>query len=251
MDQNPFVTHLVKLSADLIAISNKGIAEEGYQPNRALLKHELYLYDCFQGMGAIHTIMRQLDQTAVFFANFRTTKSMKSNDITRFDHMVYHLENYLLRVTGVLDRLLIFTNQILKLGLKEASCKSHLMMTSRDGKKGVAAPKIEAVNGLFESLDAVRSFVDQYREQRNEIAHAKRWESFDMRRIEMFHIVLSKTDDPEIQRRAFIMKRMTDEKMWEYKAKMLESTKTLKQLVSDVFAILQVQFDNRYQALKA
>lgn len=251
MEENALVQYFTSIASDLIKATDSGKrSEHGFEPNRALLRHEKYFYDCFQGMATVHTLMRQLDQTAVFFANFRSTKSMKKLDITRFDHMVYHLESYVLRITGILDRLLIFVNQVLGLGLEDASCKPHMMLTGKNGKKGSVTPRVEAVNDLFDSLDAVRTFVDKYREQRNEVAHSKRWESIDMRRIEMFHIVLSKTVDPEILEREFIIKRETDLKMWEYKAQMLNSTKDLKVLVADVFAILQVCFQEKYNSLK-
>lgn len=251
MDENELVTRLTLLASELIQTTDSGKrSEHGFQPNRTLTKYEQYFYDCFQGMGEVHTLMRQLDQTAIFFANFRSIKSMKAQDITRYDHMVYHLESYVLRVTGILDRLLIFVNQVLCLGMEEASCKPHMMLSGKNGKKGPVTPRVEAVDGLFTALDSVRTFVDQFREQRNEVAHSRRWEALDMRRIEMFHIVLSKTDDPEILMREFIIKRETDLKMWEYKAQMLNNTRQLKKLVADVFAILLVCFEEKYLSLK-
>ncbi|WP_316819119.1 Cthe_2314 family HEPN domain-containing protein [Pedobacter nyackensis] len=251
MNENPLIKHFTSLASDLIKNTDSGKrSENGFHPNRELFKHEKYFYDCFQGMGTIHTLMRQLDQSAVFFANFRSTKSMKKLDINRFDHMVYHLESYVLRITGILDRLLIFVNQVIGLGLEDASCKPHMMLTGKNGKIGPVTSRVKAIGGLFESLVSVRSFVDKYREQRNEVAHSNRWEAQDMRRIEMLHIVLSKTEDPEILEREFIIKRETDLKMWEYKAQMINSTEKLKTLVADVFAILLVCFDDKYNSLK-
>ena len=251
MDENLFVKHLTGLASDLISDTDSGKGSElGFQPKRELLKHEYYFYDCFQTMGSVHTLLRQLDQTAVFFANFRATKSLKKSKVTRFDHLVYHLESYVLRITGVLDRLLIFVNQILKLGLEDSNCKTHIMLITKSNRKGPVTHKIEAVPGLFDALQSVRLFVDRYREQRNEVAHSKRWEALDMRRIEMFHIVLQGTTDKEILDREFIIKRETDLKMWKYKAEMLESTKALKGYVEEVFAILQICFETSYAAMK-
>lgn len=251
MDKDPFVTRLTELASDLIRATDSGKGSvEGFEPNRNLLPHELYFYSCFQGMGSIHTLIRQLDQAVIFFSSFRSTKAMKNKSITRFDHMVYHLENYVLRVTGVLDRMLIFTNQILRLGLEEASCKPHMMLTGKNGKKGVATIKIEAVPGLFEALDGIRMFVDGYRNQRNEVAHARRWEAPDMREIEMYHIVMANTNDLELIKREFIIKRETDEKMWAYKAQMLEANLELKKLIGQSFKILQGCFEAKYANLK-
>lgn len=223
----------------------------GFSPDRELFRHEEYFYDCYLAVAEIYTIFRQLDQSAVFLANFRSSKALKEANISRFEHIIYHLESHLLRMTGVLDRLLILVNQILRMGLEDISCKSHNMLVSKDNKKGKHAPKIEAVAGLFDALMEVSAFMDQFRDDRNSVAHSKRLNFEDLRKIEMYHVVFGNTTDPEIKKRLFIVKRETDLKVWTYKADMIKSNTSLKTLVGKVYDILDIQFTAHHTKLQS
>jgi len=252
MENHAFMDKMTTMGSKLIRDTDTfKRSTPGFSPDRELFRHEEYFYDCYLALAEIYTILRQLDQSAVFLANFRSSKALKEAKITRFEHIIYHLESHLLRMTGVLDRLLILVNKVLRLGLEDVSCKSHNMLVSKDNKKAKLAPKIEAIAGLFDALLEVSTFMDQFRDDRNSVAHSKRLNFDDLRRIEMYHVVFGDTTDPEIKKRLFIVKRETDIKVWDYKADIIKSNNSLKNLVGNVYDILDIQFTSHHTKLKS
>jgi hypothetical protein len=252
MENHAFMNKMATMGSQLIRDTDTGKGStRGFSPSRELFRHEEYFYDCYLAVAEIYTILRQLDQSAVFLANFRSSKTLKEAKISRFEHIIYHLESHLLRMTGVLDRLLILVNQVLRMGLKDVSCKSHNMLVSKDHKKGKHAHKVEAVEGLFDALIAVSTFMDQFRDERNSVAHSKRINFEDLKKIEMYHVVYGDTTDPEIVKWMFLIKRETDKKVWDYKAETIKSNTILKTLVGKVYDILDMQFTAHHTKLKS
>ncbi|MFA6275631.1 MAG: Cthe_2314 family HEPN domain-containing protein [Pedobacter sp.] len=252
MENHAFMNKMTAMGSQLLKDTDTGKkSTPGFSPNRELFRHEEYFYGCYLAVAEVYTILRQLDQSAVFLANFRSSKTLKEAKISRFEYIIYHLESHLLRMTGVLDRLLILVNQVLRMGLEDVSCKSHNMLVSKDNKKGKQTNKVEAIGGLFDALMEVSTFMDQFRDERNSVAHSKRINFEDLRRIEMYHIVYGDTTDPQILKWMFLIKRETDKKVWDYKAEMVKSNTTLKTLVGKVYDILDMQFTAHHSKLKS
>jgi hypothetical protein len=250
LENNAFSDHLTLLASDLIKnLDSSKKSRDGFDPIRPLNARENYLRECFFAMGEVRTVIFQLEQSAIFLANFRMTKALKINKISRFDHMIYHMESYIFRVTSVLDRLLILVNRVLNIGLDDKNCKPFRMLVNNKGKKGDQTHHIEAVPGLFDALLKVGKLIDPLRDQRNSVAHSKRIEIDDLRTVEMYHIVLTDTEDPEILKRAFLFKQETDKKVWQYKAMLNKDTKNLKFQVYEVYNLLKDSFNIEYSRL--
>jgi len=104
MDKDPFMVAMNLMGADIIINTGRNRSSEySFAPNRKLYKHEEYFHSCYLRMAQVHTLLKQLDQSAILMANFRTTKSLKKEKINRFDFLIYHLESYFLRITGEFD----------------------------------------------------------------------------------------------------------------------------------------------------
>jgi hypothetical protein len=148
-----------------------------------------YFVDCFLAFGRVETCMEQLQQSPLFLSNFRSTESLKKNNITRFDHIIYHIESYFFRLTGLLDRLLILTNFCLELGLTNINCKPNVLINNLKGKEGKQAPRIKKISpNLLTQLIKLNNIINDFREIRNEIAHEKRYIPDYLKYIEMLDI---------------------------------------------------------------
>lgn len=64
---------------------------------------------------------------------------------------------------------------------------------------------MEAVGELFNTLMEVSTFIDQFRDERNSVAHSKRINFEDLKRIEMYHVVCGDTTDPEMLKWMFVL----------------------------------------------
>jgi hypothetical protein len=220
---------------------------KGFHPSRPLYKHEQYISDCFQALYEIKGLMDQLNYSAIFLASFRNTPAMTKNKISRYEYMIYHIEGYLLRVTGIMDRLLILVNNILILNLTSIQCKAPIMLINQKGKY---FDRIEdLIPGLNNALLQVLNYINMFREDRNTIAHSEKIGYSDLRRIEMFHIILNSDQCEEFENLKYLVKQMTDKKVIEYKKDFLICNKKLEDLLAPVYHLLETYFFNNYEVL--
>jgi hypothetical protein len=190
----------------------------GFQPFRPLRLDEKYISDCFQSIAEIESLLSQLEYSAVFVSSFRKTPAIIKHNISRYDYILYHIEVYLLKVTGIMDRLLIAVNVILQLNLDVMQCKAGLMLKSQKGNKGVHANRIETLApGLSNDLIKLLDYINLFRDDRNIIAHSERISYEDLRQIEMYHVVIQNSDEEKFIKMKPLLKQMTDKKALEYK----------------------------------
>jgi hypothetical protein len=222
----------------------------GFQPSRPLFKHEQYLLDCFQALSEIEGLVAQLNYSAVFLTNFRNTTGIKRSKINRFEYMLYHIESYLLRVTGVMDRLLILVSKVLSLNITPLQCKASQMVGGQKGKKGKYVDLIESkIPGLTDALNGVLSHINIFRDDRNSIAHSEKINYADLRQIEMFHLVLNSDHNEDFKNYKSFVKVLTDKKAAEYKNDFLRCNENLGRLLIPVYSLLEEYFFSNYRHL--
>ena len=96
MKENDFSKTMSKFAREIhkkIPISD--IINDTVKPLSSI--KDKYIIDCFLAFGRVETCMEQLQHSPLFLSNFRSTESLKKNNITRFDHIIYHIESYYLR----------------------------------------------------------------------------------------------------------------------------------------------------------
>jgi hypothetical protein len=183
------------------------------------------------------TTAEQLTQTTVFLSNFRSTPQLKEHGISRYDHIVYHLENFLVRITGTFDRRLILVNVALDLGNEPEDCRYSLIKKNRH-VTGTEVPS---------PLAEINRIVKPYRELRNIVAHRKRYSEDRLRTLEMFHLV-GKVDPDE--KWDHVVKLEADRAVSEKKREMDVSIRMLQAAVSKLFNVLQPEIMERFEHLK-
>ena len=204
-----------------------------------------YLTESFLALAEIEIIFEQLEQTPYFISNFRQTKKLKEKGISRFNHIIYHIESYLFRITGIMDRMMILLNIIFETNLKPAQCKPHNFLMDKKGKEGKYAEIIKRSDPeLFLELNLLGLLIQDFREIRNEITHQKRFNSKDLRNIELFNIVES---DVEINNFKYLVKKETDKTVSEYKRKMLSANENIRVHLEKIYECLDFIWSEKYE----
>lgn len=205
--------------------------------NTETTKKEDYVITTFLAIGEIEITIEQLKQSAIFISHFRQTKKLTENKITRFDHTIYHIESYLFRTTGALDRILILINIILDLKLEPEKCKPHNFLLNTNRKEGKYAPIIKKRSPeLYLELNLLFMAINDYREIRNEITHQKRFKNEDLRTIEMLDIVQrDKNNELNVSNFKYLIKRETDKVISKYKKNMILFNDKIQKHVHEIY----------------
>ena len=220
---------------DLHDRNHSNIREE-FTPKRNLRMDEEYLRTTLLCGGELATTCFQLDQTIQFLSNFRSTKKLKEYKINRKDHVVYHLENHLIRITSIFDRCLILTNQVFLLGNTPKKCKQYIIYNNQY-VQGTIIVKI---------LKKIEKHIKPYRTKRNVIVHQEEYFRKDLRILEAFSILEKQGEDFFHQ---YYYKRQIDGFVKERKAELVIFNNTLFQLIDDFLTELLKVFEKKYKKL--
>ncbi|WP_426324364.1 Cthe_2314 family HEPN domain-containing protein [Pedobacter sp. R-06] len=188
MEQSAFFGRLSEMirgmpdDPSLFSVEGRGFAQEC-----AGQMHKRYLRSCLLALSEVEEFVLQLYQSVIYLSGFRTNQAVREARITRYHHIVYHIEGHLLRTTGILDRLLILVNEILELGISEHNCKANQMLYIRKSIKASHAMHINYYPGLFGSLVSVMEQIELLREDRNMVAHQKGINYDDLRKIQVLN----------------------------------------------------------------
>lgn len=236
---------IVQKYSALDEIRKESNLKDNYTPK------ESYVVESLLSLGEVETVYQQLEQSPYFLANFRSSKILKEKGITRFDHIIYHIESHLFRATGIFDRLLIHVNVVFKFGLLPEDCKSHNILINKKGKEGRYCPQIRGEDiELYSRLLDLMNLVNTYRNLRNEISHQKRYESGTLRDVEIYNVL--QTTEPshhgfDINRYAAFIKTRFDKTADFYKKEMLGFNDKVRKLLDIIYSRLQMKWDNEYK----
>jgi hypothetical protein len=234
-----FLNSLAEYARPVIDLHDENLSNirEGFAPKRNLRVDEEYLRTTLLCGGELATTCSQLDQTIQFLSNFRSTKKLKEYKINRYDHVVYHLENHLIRITSIFDRCLIFTNQVFLLGNTPKNCKQYIILKNQY-VQGTIIAKI---------LKKIEKHINPYRTKRNVIVHQEGYSHKDLRILEGYSILEKQGEDFFHQ---YYYKRQIDGFVKERKAELEVFNNTLFRLIDDFLTELLKIFENKYKKLK-
>jgi hypothetical protein len=209
----------------------------GLVPVRKYLPHEDYARVTLLAVAEVVTTLEQLTQSTIFLSNFRSTPQLRKHNIGRYDHIIYHLESFLVRITGTFDRCLILVNVVLDLGNEPEDCKYGLIKKNKHVKR----------TGVLGPLAEISRVVKPYRQQRNIVAHRKRYSEDELHTLEMLHLMGKIEPDEKWDH---IAKLEADRVVSEKKREMEGSIQTLQVAVGKLFDILQPEITERFERLK-
>ena len=222
----------------------RGVMEDAHErrgqefvPLRKYLPHEEYGRAVLLAAAEVNTTLTQLDQTTIFVANFRSTVKLKTHEIDRFDHIVYHLENFLIRITGCLDRCLVLVSTALDLGNEPEDCSYRLIRKNKHVKGSRVLGPLGEINGV----------IKPYSKQRNAVAHRKRYYEPELRNLEMLSLVRRLEPDVVSEH---LVKLEGNRVVAAKKGEMSDTNRRLQAAVSRLFDALEPEVKKHYKRLK-
>ncbi|MRX38395.1 hypothetical protein GJU43_03850 [Flavobacterium sp. LC2016-23] len=125
------------------------------------------------------SLLSQLDNAVGLLNNFGYNKK---NTISRGDHLTYNVENYMIRVVSVTDRLLQFINMAYYLKIDESKVNY---------KKIIGNPRIK--DSTLETLYLeVKQILNHYYNDRNSVVHRHSYANKELYRLQtLYHTTLT------------------------------------------------------------
>ena len=139
-------------------------------------EYQFYLHNV--GFYLFHTLAwcKQLDLAIEFLSVFDYSKRLTA---TRADHLIFNIENYIIRLTSVHDRALQLVNAVFHLCINEEHVAHGLVISNY---KVVHRPEIVA------KIKAVKRCLDEYAQSRHTLIHKHSFLDVDLKKVERLYM---------------------------------------------------------------
>ncbi len=186
---------------------------------------ERYIYDSARALGKLSNGIEKA-RLSLSLLNLEHLNAIDSNDGEKAKYIEMIVENSIIRVQSVYDRVLIFVNAILDLGIHDECINHKLFVTNEWSKRYSLEKKIKAVN----------SACNDYRYIRNTVIHHDRYSEEDLDRITLFlqinHIQKQQNDKEFIDNE--LLKNITNDYL---NTKQYELSEYLDKIENNIFKL--------------
>lgn len=197
---------------------------------------ERYIKEVGYYIGQVQNQIERVDQAGILINSYPKIKAWRDS-YGRFEYFQYHMEQYYIGVSGIMDRLLLLVNQVYELGFKDRGTRySHI--TERLAERGV--PDMESA--LVQLCNALKGI----KQSKNSYTHLVRFWERELWNIGVFEYVLK--HKPNMDPNGFFKQDlMFDVRMYR-KAKLkliLENEKELIKMIEGIYEILNKEYLDR------
>lgn len=238
LGQHPFFIQASQDSIDVHKALGLKLTED---LDESMTLDERQFYMTRVGFSLAHTLgwAEQLQHAVHFMTDFGYGKKASEAGIKRSHHLLYNVENYLIRLQSVYDRCLQLTNAVF-----------HLCMSSEHVIHGVIVSNlhVERTN-IPKLLKAVKKSIKSEEQERHTLVHKHSHMDPELRRIEMFYMHSKETwgDDKDmpfenlVYVRGQLVKKYTNRRKAEFDAMNVE----LGSALAALFDGLMVEYDRQ------
>ena len=177
---------------------------------------------------------KQLDLAIDLLSNFDYSKKTSS----RADHLVYNVENYLIRIKSVHDRVLQLVNVVFHLCINEANVNHGVIVSNY---------KVQHRPEIHKAIKAISKYLSEHEQIRHTLIHRHSLLDSDLKRIELFYLNNFEHIEDEEQVRAYKyirsdrLKRYLSEKKQEFS----EMNDKLSNLIDELFTALKQEYERQ------
>ena len=202
-----------------------------------------YLNDSFFYTIHLMTLYDQLQNSIEFLSNYRYNKK---DEIGRGKHLVYNVENYIIRITSVSDRMLQMINAIFNLGINEKDVKERLVLNNS---------KVIKTN-IPEHFKNFKKILIDFTGDRNAIIHRHSYINEELFRLEKFYnptIVehyFMKASPEEQEKFKFIRQQTLTNFIKKTKSDFKEVNELCFERTIPIFKVLESEFSKQKSILK-
>ena len=198
LSQHPFVADILE----------EGMAIRKKHGGISIRKSEEHTYSegeyyCLQlSFCVVHllTVIQQMEHTVLYMSNFSPTELMKKSGINRGTHLLWSVENYIIRTQSVYDRLLVLIDRLFHIQNQPNRISHESIVTNAH------ISRTEIPN----ALKPVRASIKKYYHDRNTIIHESSYLDDEIRRIEMLTIAVTSPGYAELDK-----DRLNEDLKWE------------------------------------
>jgi len=230
LNYHPFALSALHYGVRILAVIEipltvlKTKAEYKRPPSEA----EYYCLSVARTLSSVLTICQQLEHSVLYFSSFSPTPKMKKAGIVRQSHLLYCIENYIVRTQSMYDRLLRLVDRVYEL-YNPSHMISHELIISNSHVRHSSIPN---------KLKALRRIIKGYYRDRNMIIHEQQFLEDDLRELEAYTILSTsegpfKGQEDLIEEVNYISKQLVKNK-----------TKEFSKVNHDSFVILGDIFNN-------
>lgn len=194
--------------------------------------------------GELIKVCDQMVYAVKFLSGFRAGKAPSSSSLTRLDYMVYHIENYFIRINMIMDRTLQLVNAVFWLGIPEQECRFAVVANNEHVAETEVGQYLKELEGILKP----------YRSYRNIIIHRRQYTDDSLERVEPFYI-LEKIDSEDSEedftgQYRHLFKRLTDQVVREKRKEFTAYNQVVFDEVAKLFASLLPVFKDTQAKLK-
>lgn len=192
-------------------LEEKGIDAE----SEDIDEYQFYVMRVGYSLAHLITWMEQLEHAVFYLSDFSYSKDAKQVGVNRSHHLLYNVENYLIRLQSVYDRALHLTNNVFHLCVEESNI-SHSVVVSN---LKVSRTEIASL------LKSLRRSINGKAQDRHKIVHQSSYQNPQIRRLELFYMFDKETWKEEAGKPSFeslshmrsqLMKQVVVEKKEEF-----------------------------------
>jgi hypothetical protein len=154
-----------------------------------------------------------------------------AKELSRYDYLVYGVENFCVRFVMVYDRSLKLVNYVYDLGLPARECKESTIVRNTHVRGTSVAV----------TLKELEKSTRRYREDRNLIIHSKTYHDEALGPIGTYARATSRGSAPELLRFRHYYKSLGDQYVWEKKEEFLDAISKVESIVERLFSALLIK----------
>ena len=149
------------------------------EPKRPLTRLEAYLSHCGYCSANFLSYLEKIEHIGFFISDGTISTKNKKNGINGHQILLYHIENFIIRTQGLIERTLILIDAILHLG------NDSQFMTYDLIKSNMHVKRI----GLDSELRKLKKVTRDFQYRRNQIIHARGYLDDSLRKLECLYLV--------------------------------------------------------------
>jgi hypothetical protein len=224
--ESQFVKLVLKDGARLISHYNVEPAAMSWPEDKQLTEGQYYIQKL--GFHLSHTLTwcRQLDFAIEYLSSFDNSKAANSSQA---DHLIYNIENYLIRLNSVYDRVLQVANDVFHLCMNEQHVGHEAIVTNY---KVAHRPEIQ------KAIKSIKRFLSDYAQDRHSLIHKHSLMDKRLMEVEMLFLPGLNFQSAEVKFRERLLMEYIEEKKSEFS----EINSRLAVTLLDLFSLLHSEY---------
>ena len=182
LQKHPFVEEILKMAVKISMEHRKEIKSKS-----DFYEYEYYCLQLGSCLAHLLTVIQQMEHAVYYMSNFTSTEAMKKVGINRSTHLIWSVENYIIRTRTVYDRSLILVDRLFHIQNQGNQITHESIITNAH---------ISRTN-IRNALKPIKSAVNKYYFKRNQIIHEASYADNEIASIELFAAALSDPDNDE------------------------------------------------------